>query len=204
VSTAPRQAVRLAEVHGRALDGTPYRLPEQLPGEHTLVILAFRQRHQPDVDRWIELAIDLGVPASPFGATRPMSTAVIEVPLLGRRWLPARRFIDGGMASGIADPVVLARTITAYTDPVAFLLACGLGDPAAGVGAARTPGEEVEVLLATRDGVVTWATRGAPGPDARQDLGTALAGQPSGGEDGGGGGEFQPGPGSDPEAGPGR
>jgi len=198
MSDAASHPVRLAPVRGRALDGTPCRLPDELPGERTLVVVAFRQRHQRDVDAWIDLAVGLGVPASPLGAALPMPTAVIEVPLLGRRWLPARRLIDGGMATGIADPLVLARTITAYTDPVAFRRACGL----------RGGGRQVEVLLARRDGSVEWADRGAPGPDGRAKLAAALAGGP--GEDqasgggGGGGGEFQPGPGSDPEAGPGR
>jgi hypothetical protein len=157
--------VRLAPVEGRALDGTAYRLPEELPGSSTLVIIAFRQQHQRDVDGWIELAVSLGVPASPLGAERPMATAVVEVPLLGRRWLPARRFIDGGMASGIGDPVVLARTITAYTDPVAYRRACGLG-PDAG---------RVAVLLCGRDGSVTWWTRGGVGPTSRDELAAALA-----------------------------
>jgi len=43
-----------------------------------------------------------------------MATAVVEVPFLSSRWTPLRRAIDGGMARGIADPDVLARTITAY------------------------------------------------------------------------------------------
>jgi hypothetical protein len=197
MSVAGSHPLRLAPVRGRALDGTPCRLPDELPGERTLVVVAFRQRHQRDVDRWIGLAVDLGVPASPLGAVLPMPTAVIEVPLLGRRWLPVRRFIDGGMATGIADPVVLARTITAYTDPVAFRRACGL----------RGGGMQVEVLLAGRDGSVAWSARGAPGEGSRAALAAALSGvpgeaQPSDGG-GGGGGAFQPGPGSDPEPGPG-
>jgi hypothetical protein len=203
--TAPLP-VRLAPVRGRALDGTPYLLPDELPGERTLVLIAFRQEHQRDVDRWIELAVRLGVPASPFGQALPMRTAVVEVPLLGRRWLATRRLIDGGMARGIGDPVVLARTITVYTDPVAFRRDCGLSAPGPGPrgrdDAGGGPGAQIEVLLADRDGRVTWAARGAPGPDAERALAAALADQPSGG--GGGGGEPQPGPGSDPEAGPGR
>ncbi len=196
MSDAASPPVRLAPVRGRTLDGTSCRLPDELPGERTLVVIAFRQRHQREVDAWIDLAVDLGVPASPLGAALPMSTAVIEVPLLGRRWLPARSFIDGGMATGIADPLVLARTVTAYTDPVAFRRACGL----------RGGGRQVEVLLARRDGSVEWSAQGAVGVGSRPALAAALAGasdeaQPSGG---GGGGEFQPGPGSEPEEGPGR
>jgi hypothetical protein len=158
--------VRLAPLTGRALDGTRYRLPDELPGERTVVVVAFRQRHQVDVDRWIALAVSLGVPATPLGAMGPLLTAVVEVPLLARRWVPVRRLIDGGMASGIADPPVLARTITAYTSPAAWRRSSGLD----------RDGSEVIVLLASRDGSVHWWTQGPPGPASRQELATALAG----------------------------
>jgi hypothetical protein len=155
--------IRLVAVEGRALDGTPFRLPSQLPADPTLVVLAFKQRQQADVDLWIELAVELGVPASPLGADEPMRTAVIEVPVLGRRYLPARRLIDGGMSSGIGDPVVLARTITVYTDPVAFRRRCGV-----------TTDEDVTAMLTGRDGSVSFHAVGPPRPEHREALDEAL------------------------------
>jgi hypothetical protein len=171
-----RSRVRISSAAGRALDGTPYRLPGDLPGAVTLVVVAFRQRQQADVDRWIELAVTLGVPPSPYGASQPMASAVVEVPVLGRRYLAARRVIDGGMAAGIADPVALARTITVYTDPTAFRRACGI-----------TTADEVSALLARRDGTVGWHAVGPPTEQHRLDLRDALAAAgPSGdpGDDG--------------------
>jgi hypothetical protein len=170
-----RPPVRLVPVVGRALDGTAYRLPGDLPGAVTLVVVAFRQRQQADVDRWLDLAVALGVPPSPYGATGPMTRAVVEVPVLGRRYLAARRVIDGGMAAGIADPVALARTITVYTDPAAFRRACGL----------RTA-DEVAALLTRRDGTITWYAVGPPAEPHRADLEAALAAphDPSGDRDG--------------------
>lgn len=156
--------MRFVPVQGRTLDGTVVELPSQLPAARTVVVLAFRQRQQGDVDRWIDLAVALGVPASPLDVARPMATAVIEVPVLGRRYLGARRFIDGGMAASIRDPAVLARTITVYTDPAAFRRRCGV--PTA---------EEVTVLLVGRDGVVTWDRTGDPQPGDREALARALA-----------------------------
>ncbi|MFU8839904.1 MAG: hypothetical protein ACNA8R_04195 [Nitriliruptoraceae bacterium] len=155
---------RLVAVEGRALDGTLLELPAQLPGRRTVVVIAFRQRQQRDVDRWIDLAVALGVPATPLGAAVALETAVIELPVLGRRYLGARRFIDGGMAASIADPAVLARTITVYTDAAAFRRRCGI--PTA---------EEVTVLLAGRDGVATWYRTGPPAPADRGALADALA-----------------------------
>jgi hypothetical protein len=162
-------SVRLAPLVGRALDGTPWRLPDDLPAARTLVLLAYRQRHQRDVDAWIALAVALGVPPTPRGERRPMATAVIEVPTLGRRWLPARRFIDGGMATGIADPDVLARTVTAYADPVAHRAACGFAD-----GEGDDGGEAMRALVAAPDGTVSFHAVGPPGPGARTALAAAL------------------------------
>jgi hypothetical protein len=148
--------LRLAPLRTRALDGTPRDLPADLPGERTLVLLAYRQRHQRDVDAWIALAVARGVPPTPRGAREPMCTAVVEVPFLSARWLPARRLIDGGMAQGIADPDVLARTLTAYGAPTRHRRACGLAGPR-GAG-----GREVEAMVVDRGGGVHWHASGPP------------------------------------------
>ena len=161
--TRKADRLRLATVSGRALDGTPRELPAELPAILTLVIVAFRQRQQRDVDRWIDLAVDLGMAGTPLGAHEPLEQAVIEVPVLGRRYLGARRLIDGGMATSIADPEVLARTITVYTDPGRFRRRCGI-----------TTAEQVTALLTARDGTVRWSATGPPGSDARGSLAAAL------------------------------
>lgn len=150
--------LRLAPLRTRALDRTARHLPDELPAERTLVILAYRQRHQRDVDAWIGLAVGLGVPPTPRGHDGPMRTAVVEVPFLSARWLPARRLIDGGMAQGIADPDVLARTLTAYGSPMLHRRACGLD----GRGGRGRGGEEVEALVVDRSGHVHWHAAGPP------------------------------------------
>lgn len=151
--------VRFAPLRTRALDGTLRDLPGDLPAERTLVLLAYRQRHQRDVDEWIALAVALGVPATPRGATGPLTTAVIEVPFLARVWWPVRRLIDGGMAQGIADPDVLARTFTAYGAPRRHRRACGLE----GSGTCDVDGRaEVEALVVTPEGTVLWQAAGRP------------------------------------------
>ncbi len=148
--------LRLARLRTRALDGARRDLPQDLPAERTLVLLAYRQRHQRDVDAWIAFAVAGGVPPTPRGTTGPMTTGVVEVPFLSARWTPLRRMIDGGMARGIADPDVLARTLTAYGAPSRHHRACGLAGP----GAAG--GREVEAMVVTRDGRVLWHATGAP------------------------------------------
>lgn len=150
--------LRLAPLRVRALDGTRRTLPAELPAERTLVLIAYRQRHQRDVDAWIARAVARGVPGTPRGAAEPMRTAVVEVPFLSGAWLPARRLIDGGMAQGIADPDVLARTLTAYGSPTAHRRACGLP-----VGPDGDDGRaEVEALVVDREGHVLAHITGPP------------------------------------------
>jgi hypothetical protein len=155
--------VRLAPATGRALDGTEYRLPAGLPAERTLVVVAFRQRQQADVDRWIDLAVSLGVPGSPLGALQPLVSAVIEVPVLGRRYLPARGFIDGGMAASIRDPALLARTITVYTDPARYRRRCGIATA-----------DQVTAMVVDRDGNASFQALGPPTAGQADELARAF------------------------------
>lgn len=153
-------ALRFALLRARALDGTDHRLPHDLPAHRTLVVMAYRQRHQRDVDAWIALAVAAGVPPTPRGRDLPLPSAVIEVPFLSGAWRPARRLIDGGMAQGIADPDVLARTLTAYGSPAVHRRACGLA----------SDGLNVEAMVVTRKGTVLWHTSGPPSTAERDVL----------------------------------
>jgi hypothetical protein len=157
VPSSPPDGERFARLRTRALDGTDRLLPDELPAERTLVLIAYRQRHQRDVDAWIALAVGLGVPATPRGEAAPMATAVVEVPFLRARWRPVRPLIDGGMARGIADPDVLARTLTAYGAPARHRRATGLGR-----APVRVRASEVEALVVGRDGRVHWRASGPP------------------------------------------
>jgi hypothetical protein len=139
-------------VDGRTLLGAEMALPASFPADRNLAVVAFQQGQQSCVDRWIDRAVSAGVPPTTRGATGPVPTAVVEVPVLSTRWRPVRRFIDGGMTRGIGDPDVLARTITVYTDVAVFqrLLAIPSSD-------------EVHALVVDRDGIIL--ARGCGDPD---------------------------------------
>ncbi len=152
----------------RSLAGAELVLPRDLPAQRTLVICAFRQWQQRVVDSWIEWAVrDAAVAGSPLGLDPEASAAVVEVPVLGRRYRPARRFIDGGMASGIRVPDVLARTLTAYTDVSAFCRAAG-----------TTSTATVAVLVVLRNGTVLAHVPGPPEPPSRAHVARALGAAP--------------------------
>lgn len=113
-------------VDGRSLAGDDVRLPDDLPAERTLAVLAFQQRQQASVDRWIARAESAGIAGSPLDMNADDETCVVEIPVLSTRWKLGRGFIDGGMAASIRVPRVLARTITVYTNVSAFQRMLGI------------------------------------------------------------------------------
>ena len=140
-------------VEGRSLAGAEIILPADLPAARTLALVAFQQRHQGCVDRWIARAEGNGVPGSPIDMAPGDQTCVIEIPVLSTRWKVGRGFIDGGMASSIRIPRVLARTITVYTNVSAFQKLLGIPGSddvqacvvtPAGEVLARVPGEPTD------------------------------------------------------------
>lgn len=115
-------------------------VPHDLPADPCVVVLAFRQRQQRDVDAWV-VALGPGTP-------------VVEVPVLGRRWSRVSGWIERGMAGG-TPAEARARVWCAYTK---------VGDVLASLGQRGTGA--IAVVVAGRDGTVRALARGAPGPAA--------------------------------------
>ena len=149
----------------RTLQGVDRQLPSDLPAARTLVIVAFQQRHQRDVDAWMAVAeehgwlTDLAEPQS-----EPPAFAAIEVPCISGRWGPVRRFIDGGMTAGIRVPTVLARTWTAYTD---------VGRVQRALGVANS--DDIWVGVVQPDGEVLATTMGVPTEEGMATIASAMA-----------------------------
>jgi len=141
-------------VDGRSLDGVEIPLPMGLPAQHTLCLVAFRQWHQACVDRWIARAEDAGIPGSPMDLQPGDDTCVVELPVIGMQWRLGRRFIDGGMATSIRVPRVLARTITVYTDVGGFQRSLGIASSA-----------DVVAMVVARNGEVLARAAGEPTED---------------------------------------
>jgi hypothetical protein len=141
--------VRFPQVTGRDLLGHDIALPTGLPAEISVCVLAFRQGQQSEVDAWITVLAAAGLADTPWGELESLKRVVLELPVLSARWQPVRRFIDGGMARSIADPRVLARTITIYgsVDAVCRPLEIESKD-------------HVSVRAVRRDGSVLWGVTG--------------------------------------------
>jgi hypothetical protein len=78
-----------------------------------------------------------------------MKSCILELPVLSGKFKLARRFIDGGMAASIKNPLVLARTITIYGAVGDFRQSLGI-----------TSISDVSVRVVARTGEVIWGTTG--------------------------------------------
>lgn len=107
------------QITAKNLNGDEVTLPDALAGNPGLVLVAFKQRQQTNVNTWL------------FQLERIESmiegVQVIETPTIsGKKWGWMAGFIDNGMRSGIPDLEGRARTITLFTDVGAFREALGL------------------------------------------------------------------------------
>jgi hypothetical protein len=145
------EGVRFPAVRGSSLSGRRYTLPQDIEGEIALVMIAFQQVHQFDVNTWLPVARDL--------SQQYEALAYYELPTIDRLNPAARTFIDGGMRAGIPDPVARATTITLYLDKPAFRQALEIPDE-----------ESIVVMLIDRRGEVLWRVSGPATPEAIEAL----------------------------------
>jgi hypothetical protein len=151
--------MRFPTVSGSNLQREKLTLPQDLQGELNLVLIAFQQWQQTQVDTWVPFARQL---EEAYPAVR-----YYELPTIQRLNTLARTFINEGMRAGIPDLLARERTITLYLDKEAFREALQL------------PGEDdIHVLLLDRQGWVLWRAEGAFTPDKGESLAAAIRGGP--------------------------
>lgn len=142
---------RFPQLQARNLEGAVHDLPAAFAGDPSIVIVAFERHQQSDVDSWLPCLDEV--------RERLPGLEVYELPAIRRRFLPARRFIDGGMRAGIPDPGTRKRTLTAYTDIGALTRALRIDST-----------NTIALFVVSRDGTVVWSARGAYDPDAAAGL----------------------------------
>ena len=136
-------------LEARNLNGRRHLLPDEFEGDLSIVLVAFEQWQQAQVDTWLPA---LGAVLAAL-STRGQDPRLYELVVGPRLFLPARPLIDGAMARYIADPAVRARTLTAYVDVAGTVAALGLPDT-----------RDIAILLVARGGQIQWRTRGAYDP----------------------------------------
>jgi hypothetical protein len=106
---------KMPTIEAETLNEKTLQLPRDLPAEKTLVLMAFSQAQQKNVDTWI--------------AGMNLNNANfewIETPIIDPLYSFFSSFIQNGMRSGIPDLKARARTVTIFTKRAAFLKAMGL------------------------------------------------------------------------------
>lgn len=121
------------------LNGRSVTLPSGLPGEPTIVFIAYKQRQQSDVNSWI----------AALGLDPTRGAEFVEIPVVGKGASVMRSYIDDGMRSGIVDTALRARTITLYESPTL------VNDPLGFSGR-----DQIRVLVVRQSGEVLWSTSG--------------------------------------------
>jgi hypothetical protein len=124
-------------VTAQDLNKREVHLPSGLGGRLNLVLIAFLQKQQKDVDTWL--------PSLPALTERHPSFAYYELPVISRMNPFVRWFINNGMRGGIPDRNQRGRTITLYLDKKPFREALGI------------PSEDtIYAFLLNQSGEVVW------------------------------------------------
>ena len=124
--------MRFPQLRGRNLEGEEKNIPEDLGG--AILILAFKQSQQSDIDSWRPSLKD---------------HSVYEIPIINSAYRPMRRFIDGGMRSGISDKKIRENTITVYMRKKRLLELLDISD------------EHIHLYLVDENGEIKWRSEGA-------------------------------------------
>lgn len=106
---------RFPALTSKDLAGHPVALPEGLPGERTLVLVAFVREQQTDIDGWVA-GLNLGAGNIPW----------LELPVIDNPGAIGRWFIDNGMRRGIENHDTWKHVVTLYTQKAKFKASLGI------------------------------------------------------------------------------
>jgi len=147
--------MRLPTVSGKNLLGEQLSFPRDFTARLNLVLVAFDQYQQREVDTWVPLAKDLAASEASF--------AYYEFPVPGAMGPMGRTMLDYWMRTGIPNPKTRALTVTLYMDRADFYTPLDLPDD-----------RQIYALLIRDDGEVLWQAAGPLTDDKQAELLTKL------------------------------
>jgi hypothetical protein len=144
-------------IDGKDLEGKNIRIPKNLHGALNVLIIAFEQWQQEQVDSWVGFLRGLKEGHNGFD--------FYELPTIGSEFRLARFFIDGGMRAGIPSNATRRHTVTLYLDKRAFKRALNIDSE-----------KSICLYAIGRDGRVYWYTAGSFDAEAASSLERLVAG----------------------------
>jgi len=102
----PAERAAYPTVQADNLIGEEVRLPDDLVGHATLVLVVWTQEQQLVANTWLERWPEL--------SARAPDLRVMENPVVHPLWRLAKGTVDGWMRSGIVDEAARDRTVTLY------------------------------------------------------------------------------------------
>ncbi|MCA9896048.1 MAG: hypothetical protein KC615_23850 [Anaerolineae bacterium] len=143
--------MKFPNIKGKTVNGDRRTLPQDFEGQLNVVVLAFTQYQQEDVDSWMPFLDKV--------QRENRHVNVYEVPVVERMFFFQRMMLNHWMYSGIPDVDARNRTITLYTNVSAFLKSLNL-----------THIETIYTLLVDKEGKVYLRTSGAYTENNASDL----------------------------------
>lgn len=152
------ETITFPDVDGKNLHGSTISFPDVFASrQYHVVIVAFEQRQQEEVDTWLPSLIQL--------EERNENFRVLELPAISKMNRLMRWLIYRGMRSGIESASARGRTITLHIDKNPFKEALRIDSEQA-----------VRLYLVRRDGVVVWQSRGPYNEDDFKDIKQKVSG----------------------------
>ncbi|MGB7339419.1 MAG: hypothetical protein WBC91_11050 [Phototrophicaceae bacterium] len=133
---------------GKTVAGKARTVPQDLYGQYNVVLVAFTQYQQINVDSWLPYLDKL--------KQEHQALDVFELPTLDKQSmsLVGRKMLDFWMYQGITDNDVRDHTITLYINLPDFMRALNINDVS-----------EIYVMLIDRHGTIYWQDTGAYAPE---------------------------------------
>lgn len=133
------------------LEGETIKIPQDLQGKLNVLVVAFLQRQQYDVDSWIPFLEGL--------KTQFPAIDIYELPTLKKFNAISRWIINTGMRSGIPNQDTRKHTITLYIDKQRFREALDIPDETA-----------IYLFIVNQAGKILYRTSGVYTPNQGQAL----------------------------------
>ena len=131
---------RLPSLNAKRLNQQPIALPQELPGQRTLTLVAFQRGHRSQIESWI----------TGMQLRENTSIAWLKMPVLEDPGTEsARSEIESGMRARHSTEADHARLVPVFTDRDAFMRAAGLSGS-----------KHAWVLVIDRDGQVLARAEG--------------------------------------------